>query len=523
MIETLHLTNGKIWTGTSFARSITIRGDRIGGIDEAVPPEARVIDLRGRLAVPGFIDNHLHFVIGSLQLERVQLRDVTSLDAFVGRIAERARSIGAGKWIVGGGWDEQQWRPATLPSRADLDPVTASNPVFVARLDLHMGVANSAALQLAGITRETPDPPGGAIVRNANGEPTGVLKDSAMSLVRAVIPPVTADERIAAARSGLREAARLGITSFCDMGMSAEAFDDFRMWQQLDRDGELTARVWMYLPIGDWNKLADAAIEKGFGSARLRVGGLKAFADGSLGSSTAAFCSPYEGELHNRGLLMQPMQDGSMARWIAGADDHNLQLAIHAIGDDANAQVLTLLEKRPTHRDRRFRIEHAQHLDADLVRRFAAGGVIASAQPYHLIDDGRWAESRIGAARAAWAFPFRSLIDAGVTLTFGSDWPVAPLNPIAGIHAAVTRRTTDGRNADGWIPQQKITVAEALRSYTANNAWAVFAEREIGTLAAGMRADLAILSHDLFTIPPEEIEHVKVEMTIFDGRIVYEM
>lgn len=506
----LVLTNGKIWTGTSFARSVEIDGNRIVSLDGAASAGARVVDLRGRLVVPGFIDNHLHFVTGSLQLGRVQLRDAATPEAFARRIAEHARTLGSGQWITGGGWDEQQWNPPLLPTRASIDAVT--NPVFVTRLDIHMGLANGVALRLAGITRETPDPPGGTIVRDAAGEPTGILKDAAMQLVTAHIPPPGIEERVSAIRRGLREAARFGVTSFCDMGMSAEAFDDLRAYEQLDREDALTARVFMYLPIAFWDH-----VQKG-----VRVAGLKGFADGSLGSSTAAFHEPLEGEPDNRGLLMQPMLDGSMARWIAAADARELQLAIHAIGDRANADVLALFESRPNPRTRRFRIEHAQHLDRDLIRRFADTQVIASAQPYHAADDGRWAESKIGADRAKWAFPFRSLLDAGARVTFGSDWPVAPLDPIAGIHTAVTRCTLDGRHPGGWIPEQKISVAEALRCYTANSAFAVFAEREIGTIAPGMRADLAVLSADLFAIAPEEIERVRVEMTVFDGAVIYE-
>jgi predicted amidohydrolase YtcJ len=517
----LALTNGKIWTGNGFASSVTIRDGRVVALDGEIPVGAQVLDLRGRLVTPGFIDNHLHFVMGSAQLDRVQLRDAKSLETFRARIAAHARTLGAGRWVLGGGWDEQRWMPATLPSRTDLDADTPHNPVFVTRLDLHMGLANSIALQRAGITRDTPDPAGGTIVRDAAGEPTGLLKDAAIQLVSKVIPPLTLHERVAAMRRGLQEAARHGVTSFCDMGMSAEAFEDFRAYQQLEREGALTARVWMYLPIAHADAVAALGIERGFGSSRLRIAGFKGFADGSLGSSTAAFREPYEGDCCNHGLLMQPMQDGSMERWVALADEHELQLAIHAIGDRANADVLALLEARPDRASRRFRIEHAQHLDAELVQRFAEAGVIASMQPYHAADDGRWAVTKIGAAREAWAFPFRSLLDAGASVTFGSDWPVAPIDPLAGIHAAVTRRPIDGSAPDGWIPQQKISVTEGLRCYTTTNASAIFAEREIGTLAPGMRADLVVLSHDLFEIAPEALDSVQVELTILDGSVIY--
>ncbi len=494
------LTNGKIWTGgDSFARSVAIRGDRIVSLDDN--GDGPVIDLRGRLVVPGFIDNHVHFVMGGARLGEVQLRDAASREEFRDRIAAHAKQLGAGRWITGGSWDEQRWSPAVPPSLDDID--APDNPVFVTRLDLHMGVANDVALRLAGITRDTPDPPGGTIVRDARGEPTGLLKDAAMPLVTRVIPPLSIGERVAAAKRGLAEAARYGVTSLCNMAIAPDAFDDFRAFQELD----LTARIWMYLPIGSEPPLADA-------SSRLRIAGFKGFADGSLGSSTAAFRDPYDDDPANHGLLMR--------NWIAAANESELQLAIHAIGDRANDEVLQVFDSLPNHRERRLRIEHAQHLDIELICRFAKGEVIASAQPYHAIDDGRWAETKIGAERARWAFPFRSLLDAGVTVTFGSDWPVAPLDPIAGIYAAVTRRTTDGRHPDGWIPEQRITVAEALRCYTANAAWSVFAEDEIGTIAPGMRADLVVLSHDLFTIAPEriEIEGVRVELTIFDGRVI---
>lgn len=441
------------------------------------------------------------------------------------RIAAHARKVGPEHWITGGGWDEQRWTPYVLPSRQMIDAVTPANPLFLSRLDMHMALANTRALQLAGITRETPDPPGGAIVRDADGQPTGLLKDTAMTLVSALIPTESIDERVAAARAALTEAARFGVTSFCDMGMSDEAFDDFRAYQRLEREGALTARVSLFMPIGSYERLQQVGVEKHFGSERLRIGGLKGFADGSLGSSTAAFLDPFTDEPHHCGLVMREMTDGSMAKWIDVADAHELQIAIHAIGDRANADVLSIFESRShgtSIRARRFRIEHAQHLDPSLIERFARSGVIASMQPYHAIDDGRWAETKIGIERAKAAYAFRSLLDAGVTVTFGSDWTVAPLNPLLGIYAAVTRRTIDGKHPEGWIPEQKITVEEALRCYTTNNAWAMFAEREVGRIAPGMLADMVVLSEDLFTIAPEHIADVNVDVTIFDGNIIHE-
>ena len=486
-----------------------------------MPEGAKVIDLQGKLAVPGFIDNHTHFVSGGFQLSRVQLRDAASPEELARRIAGHAKKIGKGKWITGWGWDEQLWQPYRLPERSMIDALTPDNPVFVSRLDGHMGLANTVALKLAGITRETPDPPGGTIARDANGEPTGLLKDEAMSPVYAVVPPPSPDERLAAARAALGEAARFGVTSLCDMSSGLEAFDDFRAYQQLEREGALTARVYLLTPISAYERLKAASVEKRFGSDKLRIGGLKGFADGSLGSSTAAFYDPFVGEPNNRGLTMEELANGSMAKWVAGADESNLQVAIHAIGDRANAEVLSIFESRPDFKNRRFRIEHAQHLSPELVKRFAADRVVASMQPYHAIDDGRWAEKKIGHERAKWTYAFRSLLDAGAILTFGSDWTVAPLDPIQGIYAALTRRTLDGKNPNGWIPEQKITVEEALRAYTSSNAWAMFAEHEKGRIAPGMLADIVVVSDDLFTIPPEAIETVKVVTTIFDGKIIY--
>jgi predicted amidohydrolase YtcJ len=521
LAATLVLTNGKIWTGDSFVRSVTIEGNRIVAVDAPPPPGARTLDLHGRLAVPGFIDNHVHFSWGGTALSQVHLRDAATPDEFARRIAAHAQKIGKGKWVTGGEWDEQLWQPYRLPTRQMVDAGTPDNPVFVSRLDGHMALANGVALKLAGITRESKDPPGGTIVRDANGEPTGLLKDAAMGAVFEVIPPRSMDERVAAARAGLAEAARFGVTSFCDMSDS-EAFEDFRAMQRLEREGALTARVYQFVPLSEYERIKSAGIEKRFGGERLRIGGLKGFADGSLGSSTAAFYEPFEGEPENRGLVMEELADGSMAKRVADADASDLHLAIHAIGDRANAEVLSIFESRPEFRARRFRIEHAQHLSPALIKRFAAGRVVASMQPYHAIDDGRWAEKKIGPERTRFTYAFRSLLDAGAVLTFGSDWTVAPINPLLGIYAAVTRRTLDGRNPDGWIPEQKITVAEALRCYTANNAWAMFAEKEVGRIAPGMLADIVVLSADLFTIAPEDIGKTQVDLTIFDGKVIYE-
>ncbi len=524
------LTNGKIWTGDSqrpWAEAVAIEGNRIAAVGSTVDiarlarADARVINLNGRLAVPGFIDNHTHFIDGGMELSRVQLRDAATLQEFVRRIGEYARRIGPGKWIVGGEWDHTLWNPPALPARQLIDAVTPQNPVFVSRLDGHMALANSLALKIAGVTRETANPPGGTIVRDEHGEPTGILKDAAQSFVERMIPSATTDERVAAGRAALAEAAQFGVTAFCDMS-GGEAYEDFRAYQRLEKSGELTARVYLFTPILEYKRFLAASVEKAFGGDRLRIGGLKGFADGSLGSSTAAFFEPFSDDPTSRGLMMQAMTNGRLKSAVSDADAHNLQIAIHAIGDRANDEVLKIFEAIPSERERRFRIEHAQHLNPDLIKRFAGDRVIASMQPYHAIDDGRWAEKTIGYERARWTYAFRSLLDAGAVVTFGSDWTVAPLNPLLGIYAAVTRQTIDGKNPNGWIPEQKITVEEALRCYTVNNAYAMFREKEIGKIAPGMLADIAVLSDNLFTIPAEKIEVAKVDITIFDGRVIYE-
>jgi len=476
----LALTNGKIWTGDAacpFAESVIIDGNRIAAVGGPAPPGARVIDLRGRLATPGFIDNHTHFIDGGMRLSRVQLRDAASPEELARRIGDHE-----GAWITGGGWDHTIWSPPSLPTRRLVDG--ADRPVFVSRLDMHMSLANSAALRLAGITRETQDPPGGTIVRDAAGEPTGILKDAAQALVSRVIPPATLEERVAAARAALAEAARFGVTALCDMS-GDDAYEDARAYEELG--DELTARIILFTPI----------LSTPPTNAR------KGFADGSLGSATAAFFEPYADDPGNCGLLMPSMTDGRMKAAVEAG--RGQLIAIHAIGDRANDEVLKIFESMP--RGRRYRIEHAQHLNPALIERFADAEVIASMQPYHAVDDGRWMEPKIGPQRARWAYAFRALLDAGVTVTFGSDWTVAPLDPLLGVYAAVTRG---------------VTVSEALRCYTANNAYAMFREHEIGRIVPGMLADIVVLSRDLFTIAPETIGEVKVDFTIFDGKTIYE-
>jgi len=485
-------------------------------------PNTRTIDAKKRLLLPGFNDAHTHFMSGGFQLSSVDLRDADSPQEFAARIKAFAEKLPQGRWITGGDWDHERWSEAKLPTKELIDSFTRDTPVFVNRLDGHMALANSLALKLAGVTRQTLDPPGGVIVRDKSGEPTGVLKDAAQSFVWKVIPEATFDEKLAAARAASNYAARLGVTSVQDVS----AGTDVGVYQALLDRGELKTRIYAVAPLPQWERLARTGVRAHFGSEMLRVGGLKGFSDGSLGSTTALFYEPYRDDPSTSGIAGDEMYpEGAMLKRVAEADRAGLQVMIHAIGDRANDLILSIyeqVERENGKRDRRFRIEHAQHLRPQDIPRFARDQVIASMQPYHAIDDGRWAEKRIGKERAKTTYAFRSLLDAGVTLAFGTDWTVAPLNPLLTVYAAVTRRTIDGKNSKGWVPEQKISVEETVRAYTVGSAYAEFQENVKGTITTGKLADLVLLSRDIFKIDPKEIENVKVVLTMVDGRVVYE-
>jgi len=511
------------------AEALAVRDGRIAAVGTSKSIRAlaglstRIVDAQGRLVVPGFNDSHVHFITGGLQLSQVDLRDAKSPGEFAARIAAFVPKTPMGRWILGGTWDHELWPGAPLPHREWIDSKTPATPVFVSRLDGHMALANSLALRLAGITGQTPDPPGGLIVRDpSTGTPTGVLKDAAMDLVYRVVPRSSFDERLAAARAATRHAASLGVTSVTDVSAGA----DVGVYQTLLRRGELVTRIYAAWPLSVWEKLAGTGVRQGFGDAMLRTGALKAFADGSLGSTTALFDEPYSDAPSTSGIPSGEMVDPAiMQARITGATRAGLQLCLHAIGDKANGMILEMVAKAAAETgvlDPRFRIEHAQHLRPADIPRFKALGVIASMQPYHAADDGRWADKRIGARRSETTYAFRLLLDAGATLAFGSDWTVAPLDPLTGIHAAVTRQTIDGKHPNGWVPAQKITVEKAVRAYTAGSAFAEFMETEKGTLEPGKLADFVILSRDIFTSAPEAILQTRVVLTAVAGRVVYE-
>jgi predicted amidohydrolase YtcJ len=527
----LVLYNGAIWTvndGRPWVEAAAVKENKIievgsnKDILKLASEETERIDLEGAFVLPGFIDSHTHFLDGGFSLSSVQLRGAKSREDFIHRIEERAKAIEKGEWILNGDWDHQQFDPPVLPRKEWIDQQTADNPVCISRHDGHMVLVNSLALKIAGLSKDTPTPPGGEIIKDAaTGEPTGILKDAAMDLVTQHIPEPSSKEKLAAAQAALKHAAENGITSIHEMAYA----DNLDVYEELLKQGRLTARLNVYIQITEFDSLESLNQRTTTGNDILKVGGLKGFVDGSLGSATALFFDPYIDQPDKTGILYSHMfPEGIMEKRLRQADQAGAQVAIHAIGDKANHIILDIFEgiaSEGGQRDRRWRIEHAQHLIPEDIGRFGELGIIASIQPYHAIDDGRWAEKKIGRKRAQYTYIFRSLLEGGAILACGSDWTVAPLDPITGIYAAVTRRTLDGKNPDGWFPEQKIALEEAIKGYTLNGAYTEFSEDSKGSLEKGKLADFVVLDKNLFSIAPEDIQHVKVEMTIFNGKIVF--
>lgn len=519
---------GATWTGDGdrpWVEAVAIRGETIVAVGDsaAIAPlvgnRTEVLTASG-MVVPGFIDDHTHFVSGGFQLASVNLRDAATPAEFARRIEAFARTLQPGEWITGGDWDHELWPGGVLPQRDWIDSLTPDNPVFVSRLDGHMGLANSLALELAGVDHNTADTDGGVIIRySSSRQPTGLLKDNAMDPVWAVIPDASPSQRDSALTRAMRRAAQLGVTTVAEVNGS---WANRAAVERARADGHLTVRVALYHALSDWRAWADTIARYGTGDDWVRLQGVKGFVDGSLGSTTAAFDDPYDDEPGTTGTLV--IAEDRLRSLLGSADSAGLQLAIHAIGDRANGLLLDIFDSLQAEhgiRDRRWRIEHAQHLRPEDFERFARLGVIAAVQPYHAIDDGRWAEKRIGSERIKTTYAFRSFLDAGVVLAFGSDWTVGPLSPMLGIYAAVTRRTIDGANPDGWVPQEKVSVDEALRAYTAASAYGLFMEERVGRLAPGFAADLVLLDTNLMDVAPETLDRVTVEATVVGGRIVY--
>lgn len=522
----LVVTQARIWTGDDdmpWAQALATDGERIlaiGSADEIAPfisDETKVISVPGSMVVPGFIDTHVHFLTAGAGLASVQLRDAKTPEIFAQRIGEYAKTLEPGQWVLYGTWDHENWG-GELPQRSWIDDVTPNNPVWINRLDGHMGLANSKALELAGIDANTPNIDGGEIVRDDNGNPTGILKDNAMNLLASAIPAPSLAQRERIVRAAMDYLASNGVTSVHDMA----DWQSLETYRHAKKQNDFITRIYSVIPLQDWQRLKEEIDTNGSGDPWLRIGGLKGMMDGSLGSHTAAFFDAYTDVPEDRGFLLQELSE--MSQWIQDADSAGLHIIVHAIGDRAIHNLLDIygdVVDENGGRDRRFRIEHAQHIHPGDLSRFATQKIIASMQPFHAIDDGRWADKVIGSERAKTTYAFRALLDEGARVTFGSDWDVAPATPIEGIYAAVTRQTLDGANPNGWVPEQKISVEEALKAYTSEAAYASFEEDIKGMLRPGLLADFVVLDRVLTDMPANEIPDTKVLATIVGGKVVY--
>jgi len=526
---TLVIRDARIWTANEqfpWADFIAIRGDRIVMVgnensvdinDLFIRDDTEVVSADGAMVVPGFIDAHVHFIAGGAGLASVQLRDAATPEEFSSRIAAYANTIEPGEWIRYGSWDHENWG-GELPNRSWVDELTPDNPLFIMRLDEHMALANSVALKLAGVDADTPDIAGGTIVRDEDGRPTGILKDNAMNFVLDALPEPSEAQLDREAAAAMDYVAANGVTTVHDV----DGWTNLATFRRAEAADKLITRIYSVMPLSTWERLRDEVAENGYGSEWLRIGGLKGLMDGSLGSHTAAFFEPYTDAPDDRGFLLDELEN--YREMILSADAAALQVMVHAIGDSAIRDLLDIyLDAAEVNgdRDRRFRMEHAQHIHPDDIARFSVQNVIASMQPYHAIDDGRWAEKVIGPERIKTTYAFRSLIDSGAHVAFGSDWSVAPATPIDGIYAAVTRRTLDDANRQGWVPEQKITVEQALRAYTTEAAYSSFEEDVKGSLKSGMLADFVMLDKDLTAIPVDNIRETRILRTYVGGRLVY--
>ena len=521
----LAIINARVWTANPnqpWAEAIAVKDNIIAyvgatrQIKKHITEETKVIDAAGMFVCPGFTDSHLHLLEGGFHLSSVQLRDAKTPAEFINRIAEFAKTCEPGDWILGGDWDHSLWG-GDLPNRHWIDEVTPFNPLWVSRLDGHMALANSLALKIANIDKNTVSPAGGTIVKDENGQLTGILKDNTMELVYPFIKEPSDSLKFSALDAAMQYLLEQGVTSIHHMG----SWDDLRIYKHYRDEEKLRIRISAAVPLSTWRKLAETINSNNFSDKWIRIGGLKSFVDGSLGSHTALFHEPYTDKPTDSGLLVTPYDE--LLKMMLEADKAGLQAITHAIGDKANTIILDIYERvilQNGNRDRRFRVEHAQHLRNSDIERFRELSVIASMQPYHAIDDGRWAEPLIG-DRIKTTYAFCSLLDAGTDLVFGSDWYVAPPVPLLGIYAAVTRQTLDGLNPDGWVPEEKVFIEAALKCYTISPAYASFEESIKGSIAPGKLADLVMIDQDITKIKPVTIKDALIMMTIIDGKIEY--
>lgn len=520
----LVIENSRIWTGNSYqpwAQSMAIINDTIAAIgdaddiDDLINSNTQVIDGESTMITPGFVDSHVHFLELGMVLKSVQLRDAASKEEFIERIANFASTIKKGEWILGGTWDHENWG-GELPGKDWIDEVTPDNPVWIQRLDGHMGLANSLALQKANIDEEIAEIEGGSIVRDEEGNLTGIFKDNAMLVINRAVPEPSIYDKVDILRTAMNHVAAQGVTSIIHVDGDLEVFEEAR------KNHLLKTRVYVAMPLSEWRTLKARIDSSGYGDELLKIGALKGFVDGSLGSHTATFFDAYDDAPEDKGLMLNSAD--SLYSWISEADQAGLQMMVHAIGDSAINILLNIYERVVEEngpRDRRLKLEHAQHISPRDIVRFSDLRVIASMQPYHAIDDGRWAEKLIGPERIKTTYAFRSLMDVGALVAFGSDTPVAPPSPLQGIYAAVTRQTLDGANPDGWVPKQKVTVEEALYAYTGAGAYASYSLDRRGTLEVGKLADFVVIDRDITRIKPQEIKDARILFTYMGGNRIY--
>jgi len=525
----LVLKNGNIYTvdeRLGRVQALAIAQGKIvaAGTNEEIAhwtgPQTKVIDLGGKFVLPGFNDAHTHFGSGGQRFLQVNLEGTRSLAEFQERIRARARQATAGEWLQGGGWDESLWPENRIPTRAELDAVSTTHPMVFSRVDGHSVVTNSLALEKAGITRDSQPPYGGDIVKDARGEPTGWLKDRATDLVEKLVPPPTRAQRQRGLLLAMAEAARCGVTSIQDNS----DWEDFLALRELKEEGKLTLRVTEWLPFAaPVAKLEEMRREGGATDPWLKTGALKGVTDGSGGSRSAAMLEPFADDPGNRGLLL--IKPDELIQMVVDRDAAGFQITLHAIGDLANRAALDAFEraaKTNQRRGTRHKIEHAQFLHRDDVPRFKALGVIASMQPAHVLSDLRWAPKILGREREYEGYAWNSVLKAGGVLAFGTDYPVEPLPPLRGLYASVSREFEDGGPLGGWLPEERISIADAIRAYTWGSAYAEFEDHRKGTLAPGKFADLVVLSQDITALPASEILRTEVLLTMVGGKIVYE-
>ncbi|KAG5130745.1 hypothetical protein AAZX31_13G179200 [Glycine max] len=535
-VADLVLRNGVIYTSDDslpFADSMAVANGRVlcvgnrSFVQEFEGYGTQVLDLRGKVVVPGFIDSHVHFIDGGLQMMQVKLRGVNKKEEFIRRIKDAAQSTKQGSWILGGGWNNDLWG-GDLPAASWINDVTPNNPVWLSRVDGHMGLANSVALTLAGITNLTDDPRGGTILRTANGEPTGVLIDSARTLVTSQIPEDSVDDRREALHRASNLALTRGVTTVVDMGRYYPGFstelswDDFSdVYQWANSMSKMKIRVCLFFSMETWSRLVGVINRVGHAlSEWIYIGGVKAFADGSLGSNSALLYEPYVDDPDNYGLQVTELE--ALLNMTTESDLNGLQVAIHAIGDKANDLILDmygLVASTNGMRDRRFRIEHAQQLAAGTPGRFGKQRVVASMQPDQLLDDADSTSKKLGKDRAEKeSYLFRSLLNNNALVAFGSDWPVVDINPLSGIKTAMKRRPPNWQSA--WIPSECISLDDAIKAYTISAARASFLDKDLGSLSPGKLADFVILSTDSWKDFAEDAS-ANVEETYVSGVRAY--